>query len=338
MKKTAFIIFTAILFCSCSSWGHQRYSAFCGGLFDTEINITAYARSPADFQQGKDAVIAVIEKDAMLFDIYNSYEGVNNLKTVNDNAGRAPVKADPAILDLMELSVDFYRETSGAVNIGLGAVFGIWREYRLEGEKLPPMDELMAAAWDDFPEGLIIDREAGTIFIQNAGHSLDAGAIAKGFTAMRAMEAAKAAGLSSVLIDMGGDVFAHGKPMDGRDSWAVGIQSPDLEGGGQNLLGTVYVNDMAVASSGAYRRYYTVDGTRYHHIIDPATLLPADIFSHVTVMHANAALADAYATALFILPLDEGKALIERAGGEALWVSIDGEIEVTGGLAAGFRF
>ena len=100
-------------------------------------------------------------------------------------------------------------------------------------------------------------------------------------------------------------------------------------------MDVIQISDGSVSSSGDYQRYYTVDGKRYHHIIDPKTLVPADYYRQVTVVTENSGDADFLSTVLFVLPLEESKALVSEFGGvEALWVMADGSTETTEGMKA----
>ena len=104
--------------------------------------------------------------------------------------------------------------------------------------------------------------------------------------------------------------------------WRVGVQDPNNLSG---HLGIVSVGEMAVVTSGSYQRYFEQDGRLYHHIIDPDTLYPGKLWRAVTVVCPDSGLADALSTALFLLPLEEGKSLVESCGAEAFWVSLTGE-------------
>ncbi len=341
MKKfLLMIVVSFLLFLSSCSSEYQKFQTTFMGTFDIITNFTAFAQSKTKFDKAAQAVSDLIEHDSKLFDIYNSYDGINNIKTINDNAGIEPVSVDPVILDMLEFSVEVFNITGGAVNVTMGPVLKMWHDYRTQGNEnpayaqLPPYDELSALAENTDINNLVIDRQAGTVFLTKSGMSIDVGAVAKGFTAQRALEVAKKAGLESILINMGGNVVSYGKPMDGRDRWAIGIQDPILNGEAKGILDTVYANSIAVVSSGDYQRFYTVDGEKYNHIIDPITLMPAKRFTHVSVLHPNSGMADALSTAMFILTQDEGKALLEQNGGEGLWVNLDGSIEYTEGFAA----
>jgi thiamine biosynthesis lipoprotein len=117
-------------------------------------------------------------------------------------------------------------------------------------------------------------------------------------------------------------------------SWRVGVQDPEnIETGGQNIVGSVYAKDIAVVTSGDYQRFYTVGGQRLNHIIDPETLMPASRYAAVTVIAKDPAIADMLSTCLFILPEEEGRAILEKHGGEALWIGHDGGAVKTDGFA-----
>ena len=119
---------------------------------------------------------------------------------------------------------------------------------------------------------------------------------------------------------MGGNVCATG-PKLGENPWVIGVQNPD----GGDSLHTIYVTQGAVVTSGDYQRAYTVDGKRYHHIIDPETRMPSQYWRSVSVICDDSALADVVSTALVLLPLGQGQALAEKCGVGVLWVNAAGE-------------
>jgi thiamine biosynthesis lipoprotein len=313
--------------------GVKKYQAEFYGLFDTLTTIIGYAGSQKEFDGWAGIIYDEMSRLNKLYDIYNAYDGINNLRTVNQNAGTAPVKVEPEIIGLLSRAVSAYEETGGAVNAAMGSVLKIWHDYREGGVSLPPAEALEEANRRVDISGLVIDERAGTVFLKTPGMSLDVGAVAKAYAAGLAAGKARAAGMESAIISAGGNITAIGKPLDGtRARWGVGIQDPDLApDGAANIVDTVYVNDFTVSSSGGYQRYYTVGGKDYCHIIDPATLMPADRFKAVAVIHKDPAAADILSTAIFILPFEEGMALVSRLGGEALWIGKDGALSATDG-------
>jgi thiamine biosynthesis lipoprotein len=323
--------------------GYAKYSGTFFGTFDTVVKVVGYARDQAEFDGYFAYVQTRFEALNRLFDIYNDYEGIVNLKTVNDNAGKAPVAVDPAILDLVAFGKEWAEKTPGVTDIAMGAVLSIWHVYRRNGQDdpaaaaLPPMDDLREAAKHTDIEQVVVDREAGTIFLADPDMSLDVGAIAKGYATELVTHEVQAMGFVSGIISSGGNVRTFGKPLDGvREKWGVGIQdpaeSPLVPDGG--VLDTVYVRDLSVVTSGDYQRFYTVDGTQYNHIIDPSTLMPATNFHAVTVLCEDSGVADFLSTTLFILSYDDGLALIESLGYDALWVMPDLSLRETPGFKA----
>jgi thiamine biosynthesis lipoprotein len=320
---------------ACGQTGKKRYEAEFLFLFDTVTKIIGYAESKDDFHDMAQQIHDDLEEYHELYDIYNNYEGINNLKTINDNAGIKPVKVDQRILDLLTFSKEMYNKTNGKVNIAFGSVLKLWHDYRAEGidnpekSELPPMDQLIAASEHTDIEDLVIDLEAGTVYLQDPDMTLDVGAIAKGYAVEQASRLAIERGFTKGLISVGGNIRAIGSKLDadGQDSlWQVGIQNPDEEGNRPNILMTQFA-DRSVVTSGVYERYYTVNGKKYHHIIDEETLMPTESFIAVTIITPDSGLADALSTAIFNMTFDEGLEMIEAIPDtEAMWIKPDGEI------------
>ncbi len=278
-----------------------------------------------------------------LFDIYHDYDGIHNLKTINDNAGIKPVKVDESITDLLIRARDWYDSTGGMVNIAMGSVLSIWHDYRESaspneaGAKLPPPEALEQAAQHTDIGRLVINQTQSTVYLDDKDMSLDIGAIAKGYAVEAVADELTSKGYDSVLISAGGNVRAIGAPKDGkRDKWSVGIACPNMSSDislqPQKLLDVAYVSCMSVVSSGGYERYYVVNGVPYHHLIDPNTHYPANYYRAVTVFTEDSAAADALSTALFLMPPKEALNFAESLEGvEALWVMPDDTLMTTEG-------
>lgn len=337
MKRFAALLLAVLLLGGCTPKEPQqsRYQATFLELFDTVTTIVGYAPSEEAFRETSEAIHHALASYHQLFDIYNTYPGVVNLKTLNQSAGIAPVEVDGKIMELLKFCREVYDATSGKVNIAMGSVLQLWHEAREDGiadpanAKLPEEAALEEAAKHTDLSQLILDEEAGTVFYADPEMRLDVGAIAKGYALEQVCKTAP----EGLLISVGGNVRATGAKPDGG-SWVVGIQNPTGEEG---YLHTVEVEDISVVTSGDYQRYYTVDGVSYHHIIDPETLYPGRLWRAVTVLCPDSGLADGLSTALFLLPQAEGQALLDKFGCEALWVDSDNHLHYSPGFRDDIR-
>ncbi len=335
VKKLVSILILTVYFlcmlCSCA-FRPEQYSGSFIDTFDTVITLYGFAKDATQFN----SFAALCHEEFLyyhkLFDIYNEYEGINNLKTVNDNAGESPVKVEKALLDLIIYAKDLYSQTGGMVNIAMGSVLSLWHNYRNEGllyptqAGLPSENELKTAARLMDMDKVIINEDQSTLFLSQKGMSLDVGALAKGYACEKVADNLKNKGFENFVISAGGNVYACGSPQDDiGKKWSIGIKNPDL-GDTAALTDTVYVENMAVVTAGSYERYYTVNGQTYSHIISPKTLMPGNDYLSVTVIAPSSALADYMATELFLTDIQGGKALCEKMDIEALWILENGEL------------
>ena len=269
MRRLLPLLLSVLLLAGCASpaapeeEGAKRYEATFLTLFDTVTTVVGYAESEEDFQATAQSLHDALLEYHQLYDIYSDYDGVVNLKAVNDAAGGAPVVVDRKIIDLLLFCRDLCEGTGGQVNAALGGVLALWHDAREAGisdpasAALPDAAALAKAARHTDFSSVIIDEAASTVRITDPALRLDVGAIAKGYAVEQVCRAAP----DGLLLSVGGNVRATG-PKPGGENWVVGIQAPDGESGA--FLHTLYVRDVSVVTSGDYQRYYTVGGVRYH--------------------------------------------------------------------------
>ena len=333
MKRMFALLLTlSLLLSGCAGAGEEQkqYTATFLTVFDTVTTIVGRDTSEAAFMEKTQAVHDELLVYHQLFDIYNVYEGLNNLKTVNDHPGEA-VAVDQTIIDLLLDCKAYYELTGGRVNAALGSVLYLWHEAREDGLNdianayLPDSEALTEAAKHTSWDSIVIDDEHNTVTITDPYLRLDVGAIAKGWSVQRVAEHAP----KGLLISVGGNVCATGAKDAAGTPWVVGVQNPD---GGESYLHTLYLTRGSMVTSGDYQRAYLVDGEIYHHIIDPDTLYPGSLWRAVTVVCPDSGLADALSTALFLLPMEEGQKLLDECGSTAMWVDADGNMYYSTGF------
>ncbi|MBO7217209.1 MAG: FAD:protein FMN transferase [Clostridia bacterium] len=303
--------------------------------FDTVATVMGDETDSDTFNRIADDVEHMLKNYHELFDIYNSYEGKNNIYTINKNAGIAPVVVDEAIIDFIDYSKEMFDLTKGKTNITFGAVLKLWHDKRNYGinnpeeASLPNEDDLKTAKIKSGFDKIVIDRENSTVFITEKGVSLDVGAIAKGYATEKIAEELESRGISGYALNIGGNIRSIGPYKRSGDHWTAAVANPNGEG----YILTLYLEKKSFVTSGSYQRFYTVDGKNYHHIIDPDTLFPANYFTSVSILTDNSAKADALSTALFCMSYEEGKALVENIPDtEAVWVNANGEIFYSSGF------
>lgn len=324
---------------SCRQIKLKRYNASFLELFDTVTTITGYANNKDEFTQYAQLIHDNLKEYHELYDIYNDYDGINNVKTINDNAGRKPVKVDKRIIDMLKFAKEAYKLTDGQMNAAFGAVLCVWHDYRTRGvddplhAQLPPMELLEEKNKHTDINMVIINEKDSTVYLEDPEMSLDVGAVAKGYATERAAEYAYKNGFKSGSISVGGNVRTLDAKADNGEGWSIGIQNPDLESKDKYLY-ILNLKDMSLVTSGVYERYYTVDGRHYHHIIDPDTLMPSDEYLSVSIVTKDSGMADALAK-IINMSYKEGLKLIEGIPDtEALWVFRNGDMKYSSNFEA----
>ena len=337
MKKAAGILLLVLLvaaFALPGSADMNKYSTVFMDTFDTVTSLIGYAENQETFDARAAETHAMYLHLHKLFDTYNSYadEGITSVCDVNRQAAVEPVKVDPILFGLLTFCKSNYELVNGQTNVAMGSVLSIWHEYREAGlddpenAKLPPMADLQAAAQHMNIDDLILDEAAQTVYFADPEMKLDVGAVAKGYATEQVCKDLP----SGYLVSVGGNVRATGPKPDGS-AWIVGVQDPD--GGAEDYLLRLNVSEGSIVTSGDYQRYYVVDGVRYHHIIDPQTLYPATRWRAVTIVCSDSGMADALSTSLFTMSQEDGQALLDGFGAEAVWVTSGGELLYSPGLS-----
>lgn len=331
------ILIGVLLYYKNSAMRESKYSKQYLDVFDTVSVITGYGTSEKQFQKKADELHEQLVYYHELFDIYHNYEGINNLMLLNEQCPSNTITVNKDMMDFLLYSKKMEKESNGQTNIALGSVLEIWHTYREAGinhpeqAELPEYKKLLEAGGHVDINNLILDEDKRTVHFADASMRLDVGGIAKGYAVEQVAQYAKKKGWDNILLNVGGNIRAVGSKPDGSN-WTIGIQDPFGETA-DDYLKTFQISDKSMVTSGNYQRYYTVNGKKYCHIIDPKTLYPAEYVAAVTVQCVDSAKADVFSTALFNMSIEDGKALAKKNPDiQVLWVTNEGEIIMTDGF------
>ncbi|MBQ3588674.1 MAG: FAD:protein FMN transferase [Oscillospiraceae bacterium] len=360
MKRIISLILTIAMACTSLTGCSPKYEKFSGaiweGAFNTVIQVITYQQSQEDFDRFYRTLEEEFIRYHQLYDIYNEYSGMNNICTVNRNAGKQPVKVDKEIIDLLLFSKEWHEKSGGRLNVAMGSVLKVWHDLREEYDRwqddvlydygdpdacpvqLPDMALLQEKAQHTDIDCVEIDTENMTVFITDENVQLDVGGIAKGY-ATECIADLLAEKYDNFIISAGGNVRCHGRPKDGRRRWGVGIENPAVDENWQMIGGNIdmayYNTDMSLVCSGGYQRYMVIDGQRYHHIIDPSTLYPEEVYLGVSILCEDSGMADALSTTLFLMQPAEAMAFVEAMDGvDCILVETDGTTHISSGASA----
>jgi thiamine biosynthesis lipoprotein len=287
--------------------------------------------------EGARARAAVQEAVDRVDRLMSTYDTSSELSRFNRHASTAPFSASVELVEVLALAHEVSRRSVGAFDVTVGPLVEAWGfgpGGGLEGRLGPKPDSAMLARLRERVgyQKIVLDAAAGTVSKTDPYVAVDLSAIAKGYAVEQAARRLQGLGLTSFLVEVGGELKAAGLTREGRP-WRVGIERPDgaasTPSGRVPVWGTVDLTEEAIATSGDYRNYYEESGARYTHIIDPRTGMPLPMRgASVSVIHPDAAVADAWATALTVLGPEEGYAVASREGLAVLFVEPD---------AGGFR-
>lgn len=256
----------------------------------------------------------------------STWEADSDISRYNRAAAGSVHALPAAFAEVLRCALDVARRSDGAFDPTVGAVLGLWGFGAGAGSRRVPDAEALrqARAAGDWRQ-LVVD-EAGGALRQPGGLRLDFSAIAKGYGVDLAVRALRAQGVSSALVEVGGELYGYGRKPDGQP-WRVLVESaPDEDAQAATPPRVLALDGRAVATSGDRWHRFEQDGQRYSHTLDPRSGRPiAATLAAVSVVAADAMRADAWATALSVLGADAGLACAEREGLAARFLLRDGE-------------
>lgn len=254
----------------------------------------------------------------------------SDVSKLNAAAGTGRVKLSSDTMAVLAAALQIAELSAGRFDPTVGPLVDAWG-FRpdVEVQTVPTAEAVASAlALVDYRK-LKLYPETGEAELLMPGMSVDLGAIAKGYVVDRVAAVLREAGVTSAVLDVGGNVFALGVRPEQGTAWRVGLQHPRET---DQLLGVIPLTERSVATSGDYQRFFEVGGQRYHHLIDPTTGYPASGIASISIVAPTGMQADAVSTAAFVLGPEAGLVLVRQLELEAVMYTDDGQVQVTGGL------
>ncbi len=263
----------------------------------------------------KEALGIAFEEMRRLCAVFNFYDAQSELSKINDSYNEE-VSVSPEMIEVLRLAKEVYLMTGGAFDVSCGALFGYWKNIIRSPEttrEFPDPETIKRLREQSGMDFIEINRQRNTVKLHKKGITIDLSGIAKGYIVDKAIEKVKKKGISSCIINCGGDLYClgtfQGKP------WEVGIRDPRNP---RQYFTIVPAVDAAIATSGNYEQFFTRQGKKYSHLIDPKTGYPvAGATASSTVIAPTLALADGLATGFFVMGPDKVRAFINAHQG---WV------------------
>lgn len=300
------ILIVLLFFAQCSFGQQQTYKrelTLMGSRF--EIAVVANAEV-----KGQEYIGFAIDEIRRIEKLISSWDPNSQTSLINKNAGIEPVTVDKELFDLVQRCLKISKLTDGAFDISYASMDRIWK---FDGSmtEMPSVFEIKASVALIGFQKIEIDAEKQTIYLTDKGMKIGFGAIGKGYAADKAKEHLVAKGVSAGIINASGDLNAWGVQPDGSD-WLVGITNPLNT---KKMFSWMPIKDQAVVTSGNYEKFVVFDDIRYAHIINPKTGYPTTGIKSVTIFSPKAELADALATAVFVMGVESGLYFIEQIPG-----------------------
>jgi len=253
---------------------------------------------------------AGIEEVNRIENLISTWKPESQASAINFAAGKQPVKIDIELFQLFRRSNKVSQLTDGAFDVSFAAIEPLWKfDGSMNGL---PSDSAIASSvkligW----ENIIMNDVDTTVMLKYEGMRIGFGAIGKGYAANRASLVIKETGIQHGIVNAAGDLIAWGT-RDRGQPWTIGIADPSGNG---NVIALIDISETAVATSGNYEKFAEIGGRRFGHIIDPHTGWPSSGLTSVTIVCPDAEIADALATAVFVLGAVEGLELVEKLKG-----------------------
>jgi len=323
------LLLSCLLLVSCDNTENTRQAKFYA--FGTEIDVSLWG---VDEQTADNTVTDLEQAFSNINHTWHAWQP-STLTEINQAiSANRPINITPDVAALIKQAHQLAVASQNLFNPAAGKLFELWGFHRdnwFESHP-PPADKAIAAWLSDPPTMDDIHIMDGQLWSDNTNVKLGFGGFAKGYAVDEAIAVLQQQGIENAIINIGGDLRAIGQ--HGERPWIIGIRHPRQSG---MIASIALQNDESVFTSGDYERFFQYEGVRYPHILDPRTGSPAKGVMSATVLHSNAATADAAATALYVAGDQWPEIAYAMGVNHVMLVRDDGTIEMSPAMAHRIR-
>ena len=306
---------------------------------DEQFLLGTYVRIRV-YDEGKESALKpAFDRVKELGDKITINQKGSEIDEVNEQDGIKPVKVSDDVYTLVKRAYEYSQDSQGGFDMAIGAITQLWR-IGFDDARKPSQEEIdQALKLVDYHKIELNDKEK-TVYLKEKGMIIDLGAIAKGYITDEVVKVLKKQGVTTAIVDLGGNVYVLGySPRGENQDWTVGIQDPNMARG--SVLGSIKERNKTLVTSGIYERYLEVDGKKYHHLFDPKTGYPFDNdIASVTIITDKSIDGDGLSTAVFSMGVKKGLEYVESElnnGTEAIFVTKDDKVYVTDPIKDTFK-
>jgi thiamine biosynthesis lipoprotein len=284
-----------------TSIAHKRRMRLMGNSF--EITVVTSSVDHADH-----CIDQAVNEISRIERLITTFSPDSQTAAINSNAGIGPVQVDREVFELIARSIRISHLTRGAFDISYGSVDKCFWNFDTEMKSLPDREKAKDAVRLINYRNILLDPHASTVFLREKGMRIGFGGIGKGYAAERAKATLQSLGIDNGIVNASGDLCTWGQQPSGAP-WTIGIADPTHK---DQPFSWMSISNMAIATSGSYEKYVTINGRRYSHTIDPKTGFPISGIQSVSIICPNAELADAMATPISIMGVSAGLSMINQ--------------------------
>lgn len=299
-------------------------------LMDTVMTIKIYDKSDEDIINKALSRVREIEEKM------SSKIETSEISKINQNAGINPVEVSEETYYVLKIGKKYAELSNGAYDPTIGPLVDLWdiKSEEKERDSIPTIENIQKKKELVNYEKLEL-LEDNKVFLSEKNMKITLGSIVKGYAADEVRKILSENGVNIAIIDLGGNVFAHGVKAD-DNPWIIGIQNPFKITG--NHIGTLKVKNKSIVTSGNYERYFEYENKRYHHILNRETGYPAENeIMGVSIISEDSIDGDALSTTLFVLGLEKAQNLVNSLEGiNAIFITKDKEIYISENMEENF--